>query len=171
MWRVWCIFLVLCILFKVENIIRGCSVYCIVFVTLCNCHQPCGCWSNSLIVVYLYDEYLYHHRERTNTDFDSDIYCCNIRCKTDCKEMMTSSNGNIFRLTGHLCGEFTGHRTQRPVTRSFDVFFDLRLNKRLSKQLQGWWFKTLPRLLWRHCNEMIIFMHNNHGPCSQFIIN
>ena len=25
---------------------------------------------------------------------------------------------------------------QRPVTRSFDVFFDLRLNKRLSKQ---WW--------------------------------
>ena len=24
--------------------------------------------------------------------------------------MMTSSNGNIFRVTGHLCGEFTGHR-------------------------------------------------------------
>ena len=24
--------------------------------------------------------------------------------------MMTSSNGNIFRITGHLCGEFTGHR-------------------------------------------------------------
>ena len=29
---------------------------------------------------------------------------------------------------------------QRPVTRSFDVFFDLRLNKRLSKQSWGWWF-------------------------------
>ena len=46
---------------------------------------------------------------------------------------MTSSNGNIFRVTGHLCGEFTGPRwiprTQRPVTRSFDVCFDLRLNK------------------------------------------
>ena len=53
------------------------------------------------------------------------------------KHMMTSSNGNIFRVTGHLCGEFTGPRwipAQRPVTRSFDVFFDLRLNKRLSKQ-------------------------------------
>ena len=25
-------------------------------------------------------------------------------------EMMTSSNWNIFRVTGHLCGEFTGHR-------------------------------------------------------------
>ena len=24
--------------------------------------------------------------------------------------MMTPSNGNIFRVTGHLCGEFTSHR-------------------------------------------------------------
>ena len=39
--------------------------------------------------------------------------------------MMTSSNRNIFRVTGLLCGEFTGHRwfpTQRTVTRSFNVF-------------------------------------------------
>ena len=43
--------------------------------------------------------------------------------------------------------------TQRPVTRSFDVFFDLRLNKRLSKQSWGWWFETPSRPLWRHCNE------------------
>ena len=51
--------------------------------------------------------------------------------------IMTSSNGNIFRVTAPLCGEFTGpgeFPTQRPVTRSFDVFFDLRLNERLSKQ-------------------------------------
>ena len=27
-----------------------------------------------------------------------------------CNCMMTSSNGNIFRVTGHLCGEFTGDR-------------------------------------------------------------
>ena len=43
----------------------------------------------------------------------------------------------IFRVTGPLCGEFIGDRwipSQRPVMRSFDVFFDLRLNKRLSKQ-------------------------------------
>ena len=25
-------------------------------------------------------------------------------------KMMTPSNGNIFRVTGLLCGEFTGHR-------------------------------------------------------------
>ena len=42
--------------------------------------------------------------------------------------------------------------TQRPVTRSFDVFFDLRLNKRLSKQSWSWWFETPSRSLWRHCN-------------------
>ena len=28
--------------------------------------------------------------------------------------------------------------SQRPVTRSFDVFFDLRLDTRLSKQWSGW---------------------------------
>ena len=65
---------------------------------------------------------------------------------------MTSSNGNIFRVTGHLCGDYP---TQRPVTRSFDVFFDLRLNKRLSKQSEGWWFETLSRQLWRHCNDTL----------------
>ena len=40
---------------------------------------------------------------------------------------------------------------QRPVTRSFDVFFVLHLNKRLSKQSWGWWFEAPSRPLWRHC--------------------
>ena len=31
--------------------------------------------------------------------------------------------------------------------------FDLRLNKRLSKQPRGWWFETPPWSLWRQCNE------------------
>ena len=148
---------------------------------------------------------------------------------------MTSSNGNIFRVTGPLCREFTGHRwiphtkasdvelwnnhnknkiqqtcahfignalyyyymymycnselglnvctltwwchqmetfsallaicaenspvpgefpahTERPVTRSFDVFFHLCLNKRLNKQSWGWWLETPSRPLWRCCN-------------------
>ena len=47
-------------------------------------------------------------------------------------------------------GEFS---TQRPVTRSFDVLFDLRLNKRLSKQSWSCWFDTLSRPLWRQCND------------------
>ena len=49
-----------------------------------------------------------------------------------------------------VTGEFP---SQRPVTRSFDVFFDLCLNKRLSKQSWGLWFETPSRSLWRHCNE------------------
>ena len=48
-----------------------------------------------------------------------------------------------------VIGEFPA---QRPVTRSFNIFFDLRLNKRLSKQWWGWWFETPSRPLWRHCN-------------------
>ena len=39
---------------------------------------------------------------------------------------------------------------QRPVTRSFGVFFDLHPNKRLSKQWWGWWFETPSCPLWRH---------------------
>ena len=49
-----------------------------------------------------------------------------------------------------VTGEFP---TQRPVTRCFDVFFDLRLNERLIKQSWGWWFETPSRSLWRHCND------------------
>ena len=63
--------------------------------------------------------------------------------------MMTSSNGNIFRVTGLCAGNslVTGDfPAQRPVTRSFDS------KKRLSKQSQGWWFATPSGPLWRHCN-------------------
>ena len=76
--------------------------------------------------------------------------------------MMTSSNGK-FSVLLVICagnspvnGEFP---SQRPVTRSFDVFFDLRLNKRLSKQSRDWWFETPSCSLWRHCNGLGWF-HN-----------
>ena len=55
------------------------------------------------------------------------------------EDMMTSSNGNMFRVTGHLWGEFTGHRWI-PRTKA-------------SKQSWSWWFETPSRPLWRHCNE------------------
>ena len=85
--------------------------------------------------------------------------------------MLTSSNGNIFRVTDPSCGEFTGpgeFPAQRPVTRSFDVFFDLRLNKRLSKQPWGWWFETLSWSLWRHGNVMIIWGRQCYNKASNF---
>ena len=79
-----------------------------------------------------------------------------------CDDMMTSSNGNIFRVTGHLCGEFTGPRwitrtNASDAEQSFDAFFDLRPNKRLSKQSRGWWFETLSRPLWSQRNEKYVF--------------
>ena len=48
-----------------------------------------------------------------------------------------------------VTGEFPA---QRPVTWSFNDFFDLHLNKRLSKQSRGWWFETPSGSLWRHSN-------------------
>ena len=72
---------------------------------------------------------------------------------------MTSSNIEIFSALLTICagnspvtGEFPA---QRPVTRSFDVLFNLRLNKWLSKQWWGWWFETPPRPLWRHSNVIV----------------
>ena len=56
-----------------------------------------------------------------------------------------------------VSGEFPA---QRPVTRSFDVFFDVRLIKRLSKHSRGWWFGTLSHPLWRHRNGFLC-VHDN----------
>ena len=45
--------------------------------------------------------------------------------------------------------------SQRSVTRSFGVFFDMCLNKQLSKRSWGWWFETPSLSLWRHCNDWL----------------
>ena len=65
--------------------------------------------------------------------------------------MMTSSNGNIFRVTGPLCGGI--HRSpvnshHKGESRGALIFFYHRLNKRLSKQSWGWWFETPSCSLW-----------------------
>ena len=51
-----------------------------------------------------------------------------------------------------VTGEFPA---QRPVTRSFDAIFDLRLNEWLSKRSWGWWFEMSSRPLWRNSNVLI----------------
>ena len=50
-----------------------------------------------------------------------------------------------------VTGEFPA---QRSATWSFDVFFELLLNKRPSKQSWGWWFETPSLSLWRHSNDV-----------------
>ena len=60
-------------------------------------------------------------------------------------------------------GEFPA---QRPVTQSFDVFFDQRPNKRLSKQLWDWQFETPSSPLWRHSN--VLFARTGMWKLKQF---
>ena len=81
--------------------------------------------------------------------------------------MMTSSNGNISRITGHLCGEFTGPRWI-PHTKASDAelwcFLWSRQNKGLSKQSWGWWFETQSCPLWRQCNVFFTLLRvPGHG--------
>ena len=77
-------------------------------------------------------------------------------------ELLTLCAGN-----SPITGEFPA---KRPVTPSFDVFCDLRLNKRLSKQSWGWWFDTPSRPLWRHCNDVTIgHTESLKEPCAYFV--
>ena len=47
-----------------------------------------------------------------------------------------------------------GQPSQRPVTRRFEVVFDLHLNKQLSKQSRRPWLELLSRSSWRHCHKL-----------------
>ena len=67
----------------------------------------------------------------------------------------------FFRVTGALCGEYTGYRWI-PLTKASGAelwcFFDLRQKKkRLSTHSWGWWFETPSRSSWRHCNVLLAF--------------
>ena len=82
-----------------------------------------------------------------------------------CSALLALCSGN-----SQVTGEFP---SQRPVTQSFDVFFDLRPTKRLSKQSRRRWFETPSCSLWRHCNVVPnsdpgsrgIFRRSTHHSC------
>ena len=76
------------------------------------------------------------------------------------RHQMEAFSALLALCTGNspVTGEFP---SQRPVTRSFDVFFDLRLKQQLSKQWRRQWFETPWRSLWRHCN--------GKSPCGTLI--
>ena len=85
--------------------------------------------------------------------------------------MMTSSNEKKSPLLALCDGnpQVTGG-SQGPVTRSFDVFFDLRLNKRLSKQSRRRWFETPSRSLWRYLNDRGPWFLQNHWSVGVFFV-
>ena len=75
--------------------------------------------------------------------------------------LMMSSNGNTSRVTGHLCGEFTGPQWI-PDTKAVDAeLWCFLWSARLSKQSWGWWFETPSCSLWRHCNADAHLKHAN----------
>ena len=79
------------------------------------------------------------------------------------RHTMTSSNGSIFHVTGPLWPATGGFPSQRPVSRNFDVFFDLRLTQLLNKWCRRRWFGTPSRSLWRHSNEDARLIVRNCG--------
>ena len=110
------------------------------------------------------DNFLYHtrlHQSKSGNTSARRIqnssvanYSCNVSLSWWCHQMETfSALLAICAGDSPVNGEFP---SQRPVTLSFDVFCDLRLNKQLSKQSWGWWFETPLRPLWRHCNVFIV---------------
>ena len=66
--------------------------------------------------------------------------------------LMAFSDGNL-PVTGEM-------PSQRPVARSFGVFCDLRLNKRMRKQSRGWWSETPSRSLCSHCHVVRLVIFN-----------
>ena len=83
------------------------------------------------------------------------------QCKESWHKYHFTSSNKTFSASLALCagnspvtGEFP---SQRPVTWSFDVFFDLCLNKRLSKHSRRQWIKTPSCSLWRHSNVLEYF--------------
>ena len=116
------------------------------------------CWKSGtgdLLVLMLFvvqcTDYKYNFVTLTLTE-QSCIKCV----KTQAIFIMKSSNGYISAALLTLCAgnlPVTGELTsKRPETRSFDVFFDVLLNKRQNKQSRCWWFETHWYSLWRHCN-------------------
>ena len=65
-------------------------------------------------------------------------------------------------------GEFPA---QRPMARGFDIFFDLRPDKRLSEQSRGWWFETQSHSLWRHRNELDLLRHVTYKATMKWLMH
>ena len=80
------------------------------------------------------------HRRTDDNDNDNEKHR-NVQAKnTWWRHQMETFSASLTLCAGNspVAGEFPA---QSPVTRSFDGFFGLRLNKRLSEQSWGWWFE------------------------------
>ena len=106
---------------------------------------------------YFKVEYLWFSRQYKQKAYTSkvDLWCRHIDPWPWWLHQMETFSASLDLCAGNSStpGEFPA---QRPLTWSFDVFFDLRLDKRLSKQSWGWWFETPSRSLRRHFDALNI---------------
>ena len=110
----------------------------------------------------MFKKYLWHHvmsLGMTPCDVSRSLHWCWQRSMTPSAwwhHQMETFSMSLAICAGNspLTSEFPA---QRPVMRSFDVFFDLHLNKRLSKQWWSWWFEMLSCPFWHHCNRTWLF--------------
>ena len=118
------------------------------------CPMPFSCLYSSELVHFYWNNHIIFSVSANKVMLGLCVKVSAIANQTT-SSMMTSSNGTISALLAICAGNspVTGEfLAQRPVTRSFDVFSDLHLNKRLSKQSWGRWLETPSLSLWRHCN-------------------
>ena len=130
------------------------------------CHKEIRGIFNGGIWPYLWSQWqgkmfpaLRAHAQPTIIRIWQEVHICSDASKSIC--MMMYSNANISALLDLCVGNspITGESpSQRPVTRSFEASFDLRLSTRLSKQSRRRWFETPSRSLWRHSNVWILAM-------------
>ena len=96
-----------------------------------------------------------HSAERVMTCFHvTTSYCIRKKYMTWWRHQMETFSALLAICAGSSPTPRKKFPAQRPVARNVDIFFDLRLNKRLSKQPWDWWFETLSHPLWRHRNDM-----------------
>ena len=103
----------------------------------------------SALTVFLIHHWHCHTSQKLWHDTDTIFKCIFLRAWWCHPMEIFSALLAICEGNSPVIGEFP---TQRTVTRSFDVLFDLRLNKQLSKQWWGWWFEMPSCSSWRHCN-------------------
>ena len=122
---------------------------------LTNCILCSFCWcqvdSKRLINSSVWKSFYFSDQIYCSTSAKMDVFRIPHYANSWWRQEMGTFSALLAICAGNspVIGEF---HAQRPVTQSFNVFVDLRLNKRLSKQSRGWWLETPSRPLWRHCN-------------------
>ena len=126
-----------------------------IFIVFSSTSRACEVWVSAMSIwVYISNKYLWSWSSRLNAMMVIDSWRAEFFYrKTWWRHQMETFSALLTLGEGNpsITGEFP---SQRPVTRSFDVFFDLRLNKRLSKRSRRRWSGTPSRPLC-HCNECL----------------